>query len=465
MSMTRKFKLTDVRSFIGTQEFDIKPLTFVVGENSTGKTTLLGCLQVLAHDYKAREINFNIPPYQMGTFDNIASKMDAKQARKFQLGFELDYDKQSIECMAAFVKQKNGNNPVIKKVEYKFNRGKKTEATIVLLKKHLSKRDRERMLHLEFGTYISIADTTRDKCVFYIDERVPLLFRFGILTIERFHRKRPMSILRAHLEDIIKSDHATFGILLLWADLITAVPLELLRSPFGSVSSIGPARSQPKRNYDPFQVPETGDGSDIPIYLASLHRSNPKTWNSLKNKLVKFGEASGLFNDIIVREFGETKDDPLQLHFEVRSFKANIMDIGYGVSQILPLLVKILQSVGSTFLIQQPEVHLHPTAQAEFTSLLVATLNKNQRYRNTFVIETHTDYMIDRARIEIRNGKIAPEDVSLIYLEPLKASNQVKVHNITFDKQSNFIGAPPSYGKFFMEESHRLLGFTEMPKR
>ena len=93
-------------------------------------------------------------------------------------------------------------------------------------------------------------------------------------------------------------------------------------------------------------------------------------------------------------------------------------------------------------------------AQAEFSSLLAELANRNNQ---SFIVETHSDYMIDRARIEIRKGNIKPDDVSLIYFEP--KGNIVKVHNIGFDKMANLIGAPTNYRDFFLKESKRLMGF------
>lgn len=158
---------------------------------------------------------------------------------------------------------------------------------------------------------------------------------------------------------------------------------------------------------------------------------------------------------------------PFQLQFKVRGPKVNIADVGYGVSQILPILVQILSADisrrtrprprHSTFsLLQQPEVHLHPKAQAEFSSLLTKLANKRDRF---FIVETHSDYMIDRARIEIRKGNIRPEDVSLIYLEP--KGRTVKVHNISFDKMANMAGVPSHYGEFFLRETNQLMGFED----
>ena len=107
---------------------------------------------------------------------------------------------------------------------------------------------------------------------------------------------------------------------------------------------------------------------------------------------------------------------PFQLQVKVRGPKANINDVGYGVSQILPILVQILNpSISKNAqrdpmqaffsLLQQPEIHLHPKAQAELSSLLVKLANSGNQ---SFIVETHSDYMIDRARVDIMRGNIRP---------------------------------------------------------
>ena len=103
---------------------------------------------------------------------------------------------------------------------------------------------------------------------------------------------------------------------------------------------------------------------------------------------------------------------------------------------------------------------MHPKAQTELTTLLVS-LTKQKR--QVFIVETHSSYMIDRARIEIMRGNISHNDVSLVYLEPQRndKGRTVKAHNITFDKEANLVGEPPHYAKFFVKETGRLLGFDK----
>lgn len=242
-------------------------------------------------------------------------------------------------------------------------------------------------------------------------------------------------------------------------------PWDVFRSM--SVFSTSPIRSRPKRTYDPAREFEDPEGSDIPMYLMRIEATQKKEWEKLKQQLIDFGISSGLFQDIKIKNFGRAPGGPFQLQFKVRGPTSNIIDVGYGISQVLPVLVQILyhgirkgtepEYKGiSYFLLQQPEVHLHPRAQAELSSLLANLASQRKRF---FIIETHSDYMIDRARIEIRKGTIKPEDVSLIYFEP--KGNIVNVHNIGFDKIANMMGVPPHYGKFFLKETNRLMGFEE----
>ena len=149
--------------------------------------------------------------------------------------------------------------------------------------------------------------------------------------------------------------------------------------------------------------------------------------------------------------------DPFQLQVKVRAgSRANIMDVGYGVSQSLPILVDVHNQTGCIFLLQQPEVHLHPRAQAELASLFVASYKKNH---NHFMIETHSDHIVDRIRILAKKRVIDPDDVSILYFAPER--NAVKIHNIGLDENGDLEGVPQGYRDFFIRESDRLLGFAD----
>ena len=193
-----------------------------------------------------------------------------------------------------------------------------------------------------------------------------------------------------------------------------------------------------------------------------MYHRNSDEWQILKGRLEKFGKSSGLFDEIAINAFGKAEGTPFQL--QIRKFAdkgrrkgpaRNLIDVGYGVSQALPLLTALLRADGpELFLLQQPEVHLHPRAQAALGSLFCDIAAPGRQ----LIVETHSDYLIDRVRMDLRDGKtsLKPEDVSILYFEPGDLS--VKIHSLRHDAMGNVLDAPPSYGRFFMDEVSRSIG-------
>ena len=218
---------------------------------------------------------------------------------------------------------------------------------------------------------------------------------------------------------------------------------------------VAPLRSKPKRTYDPIRDSASPDGEHVPMLMMRLDRTDKPHWTSLHDDLVRFGRASGLFSNIKVKRHGRQMSDPFQLQIKVRTGPhANIMDVGYGISQSLPILVDLMHEEQSVFLLQQPEVHLHPRGQAELASLFIESCKKRG---NRFLVETHSDYIVDRVRILVRKGKLEAGDVSVLYFEP--KGNAVTIHNMTLDQDGNLVDAPEGYRDFFLKETDRLLGF------
>jgi AAA domain, putative AbiEii toxin, Type IV TA system len=191
------------------------------------------------------------------------------------------------------------------------------------------------------------------------------------------------------------------------------------------------------------------------MILAKSFTSDPRKSAQLRSAIDAFGQASGLFTDIDIRRIGRKEGDPFQVQVKIAGSGINLVDVGYGVSQVLPIIVDaIREPPGSTFLLQQPEVHLHPRAQAELGSFLAA-LAKQQQKR--FVVETHSDYLVDRIRMDIRDGKhLKPDDVAVLYFERLGGAAQVRLMEI--DDFGNLVDVPPGYRQFFLEEERRMLG-------
>ena len=170
-----------------------------------------------------------------------------------------------------------------------------------------------------------------------------------------------------------------------------------------------------------------------------------------------FGRSAGLFQDVRI-ELGNMPDTRLQVKCAGRwvSFK----DAGGGIQHIVPMLTKIFSMPARTHLLQYPERCLGHQVQATFASLL-ARLAIDENRTGHFVIETDSDAIIDRVRIDIRTGRIPPEDVSLAYFQHRGSKHLTHIHNIAFDRLGNFKGTPPGYRAWHLRESDRLMGFLD----
>src|SRR6266436_9344091 len=93
----------------------------------------------------------------------------------------------------------------------------------------------------------------------------------------------------------------------------------------------------------------------------------------------------------------------------------NLSTVGYGVSQSLPVLTEVfLRPHGSWFAIQQPEVHLHPKAQAALGDVFfeMATVEHKR-----FLVETHSDFAIDRFRMNYRKADSKKPNSQILFFE------------------------------------------------
>jgi predicted ATPase len=170
----------------------------------------------------------------------------------------------------------------------------------------------------------------------------------------------------------------------------------------------------------------------------------------------RVGKDSRLFQSIQIKQF--VPDDPTA-PFEVDAVLDNkalsLNTVGYGVSQSLPIFVELLDRPSeSCFAIQQPEVHLHPRAQAALGDVFFEMAGRDKK---RFLIETHSDFAIDRFRMTCRSKESNVPSSQILFFERRDKHNVVTP--LPIDSSGEITAEQPSsYRDFFVREELRLLG-------
>lgn len=438
--------LKNFRCFREEQKVRLAPLTFLVGENSTGKTSFLALVRALREvAFESRVPDFREPPYDLGSFDDIVFSSARARAKSFEASFTT-----LKEVNAPTGESKPSDESITFAVTFEARNGVPYPTMRRLSDvRSLVEVNPDGIRLAVSGREARVATPERDWSK-DDDQLIPLryLARQELLPGQSDDDSFYGLLAREDLESIgsLASD-------------IRFVP-EFARD-YETTFAGAPVRSTPRRTYDPSRPFRDPGGEYIPTLLANLSRRGQEEWEYLKAVLENFGRSAGLFDEIDIESLGKTDGSPFQVMVRKYSGRAkgkkrNLIDVGYGVSQVLPVLTELfrLRST-SLFLLQQPEVHLHPTAQAALGSLfcLIASLG----LRRQIIVETHSDYIIDRVRMDVRDKKtsLRPEDVSILYFEPL--GQEVKIHSMNLDKSGNLVDPPRGYRQFFMDEVNRFI--------
>lgn len=220
-----------------------------------------------------------------------------------------------------------------------------------------------------------------------------------------------------------------------------------------SSSFVGPIRSLPEKYYD-----QTRRVSPLGLHFASMWASIPKKdATSYFGKIARFGKESGLFENVWVEPISKSvEESPLLVHVKRNGHDFLLNQVGVGVSQIAPVLTEAIFAVARrgrrVALFQQPELHLHPVAQAALGSFFAKLTSDGI----TAFLETHSNYLIDRFRSDHRSTKKRNGSVArMLFCESRSDGNHVTECKI--NELGEIQGAPDAYYDFFINESLRTM--------
>jgi predicted ATPase len=239
----------------------------------------------------------------------------------------------------------------------------------------------------------------------------------------------------------------------------------LLKGYLKRIIYIGPLREYPERVYS--------YSGNIPSNVGKSGKYTPDILMKRKDLIDKVNEWFNRF-EIDYR----LNVDPLKRNLfaltltDTRTGCAvSPKDVGFGIGQLLPILVQGALAENKILFIEQPEIHIHPRLQAELGSFISEMAGRpGQRenpifdeFGNQFIIETHSEHLIlrllrlirDTTNGELKEGEkpLRPEDVAVIYAKPTEQGTELI--ELRISKDGDFIDKWPE--GFFTEREKELF--------
>ena len=378
--MINNLHLKNIKAWRDSGLITLAPVTMLLGTNSSGKSTLLQSLLLLKQTIASpdRTIHLNlggdevIDFFNFGDFDNVLSQ-GTVAPRQFEISFDF-------------------KRPVDERVNqgrFACSYGQTSSGAVVIQDLSLSTVARRfRAIRRDKGAYSVVVD----------DEAQPR-GKGRHLTPER-------SIsLPAEAIALLGADGAHLQ------DLSLAIRREL-----EGIVYLGPLRRKPERDYVWNKTKPGEVGSDghkvMDALLASALLKADDHRETLDN-VSRWLKRMGIAEQIEVRQVGRSS------RYEVVVYKdgvvANLHDVGIGVSQVLPVLtVAYFVPPGSTVLLEEPEIHLHPLAQSVLAEMFAEV---SQKRNIQFIVETHSEHLFRRMQTLIAKRETNSDKCQMLFVE------------------------------------------------
>ena len=384
----KKIKIENFKG-IKKLEMDLKPINILVGPNSGGKSSILHALVVLKQTLalpnqdRALILDDEQALVHLGRYVDVVHNHNYKS--QIGLGFEFDYNFGRRHSISAY---------------WKFRGTKRTQ-----------------------DIYISSATIETKKSLYKIKEKSGHKDRY----IGEFNEKNEIEMFRdknfIFYPLIVRDDKQSFNSWVPFMMSSRAIPDELNRLHY-----LGPFRDPPRRRYQtrgtiPSDVGVSGELT-IPLLVDEWIRKKKRPiLMQVKKWLIDMGLSLNLTldregrSDIFRVELQSTSNFPV----------VTPADLGYGVSQVLPVLVQCAAAEKeSTLLFEQPEIHLHPLVQEKLLDVFIESAKKKSL---TILIETHSENLIISMLSAIRDRRLDVKDVNLISVRPESGESKITIHH------------------------------------
>ncbi|SFF68033.1 Protein of unknown function [Duganella sp. CF458] len=440
MNIISSISLQNFRGFKETGCVQLAPLTFIVGPNSSGKSTLANALMFIAQSFNMR-VATKLSPDWMGRLVDLGSFLDTsnrhavKNVISIEVGLKINYKAPSIT---------SGRPSPIGKYEtrwkWEVRQSPKSEAKTLAATKasHLTISDSTS------GVSIGFSYTGAQINLKLANEEIKLRTEQNIQFSENWLVASALKNIITREKSLLVGSQLGYKRLL---ESYTSIDVPRFFSAFERVTS---ARSGPKRwvakDLSWSQNNETGLLNDPYAFDFDISPTNVKR-PSNREQISKYLNTLNIASSI-ERVDLSAYHTSLQVTDSTTGVRSNLADVGFGASQVVPVIKGCVSRSNGPLFIEQPEIHLHPKAQSQLADLICESSATRQLF-----VETHSEHIINKARILILEKKIKPEDITIIYVNKTKSGSAIT--QIGIDSEGEFTKAWPQ--GFFDERYHDTM--------
>ena len=389
--MLTLLQLKNFKAWADTDAVVLKPVTLLLGTNSSGKSTLIQSLLLLRQTIQSpdRTLHLNLGGdelhdfFNFGDFDNILTQ--GATPRLFQIRFNF---------------KKSETNGEVVSTQFKCSYGQTSSGAVVVQSMSIwQAEDRQ----------ISVVRRDKGSYSLTVNAESQVRLKGRELAPERSIALAAKAITELGIDGSMVED------------MSLAVRREL-----ENIVYLGPLRRKPERDYvwnksKPGEVGVDGHKAVDVLLANSLLRGDNK--NEIAESVSYWLRRMKVAEKLEVRQIGRSTRYEVVIHRE--GVIANLRDVGIGISQVLPVLtVAFFAPPGSTILLEEPEIHLHPLAQSVLAELFVEVSKKR---KVQFIVETHSEHLFRRMQTLIAKQKVKVESCAMYFVEKGKKGAQLRL--------------------------------------
>jgi hypothetical protein len=428
----RDFSVENFRAFEHPASLSLAPLTCLVGRNSSGKSSLIHALLLIRQSIEQRAVGSRIPQLNLsGSLIDVGSYSDLvfqhDESRPITFNFEIDLE--PLEIIAALPSKKT---PVpvqsyrVPLVPIEVPRPPTMRYGAGGIRGMGPRRRPEREVRKAVSVSMSFLPEppfgpTLNKLFIEIEG-------IGNVTFTRTVKRRRVQHWRAYAQGLPSKVLSIFFPQWSFLPIVGVREVKFAKASSGNQSEtnafvwycyrafrdidlflsdlrlVGPFRTPPARRYSftGLAAADAGPSGERAVDLLITEKLVRTPGQPLSNAVSYWMKRLGLARRVKVRDVAKRSNIfELTVSGVGPARVANFADVGFGVSQVLPVIVQgFLVPRGGTYVVQQPELHLHPDAQAGLADFFLYLASRGVR----LIIETHSEYLLVRLRRRLAEG-------------------------------------------------------------